>query len=80
MNHVRWGIRQRIGENDHVHGGKEVDRDTQSELLESMIQRRINKLKICVIVKKSVFKDKETVKCLNFLHDLYVYSVEQSFT
>jgi hypothetical protein len=41
--------------------------------LYSLVQGRIHKLKKCVYCRpKSVFKDKEAVKCLSSLHDKYV--------
>jgi hypothetical protein len=41
--------------------------------IRSLVQGRIHKLKYCVNSRpKSVFKDKEAVKCLSSLHDSYV--------
>ena len=41
--------------------------------IRSLVLRRIHKLKNCVNDRpKSVFKDKDAVKCLSDLHDKYV--------
>ena len=55
---------------------EKVQLDTLSEwvkAIRSLVQRRIHKLKNCVNARpKSVFKDKEAMKCLSSIHDKYV--------
>ena len=55
---------------------EKVQLDTLSEwvkAIRSLVQRRIHKLKNCVNNRpKSVFKDKQAMRCLSSLHDKYV--------